>query len=164
MMHIAVFLTWADRRQGAMIQDRIGPNRAVIWLPTPMAQGMAVAPALAAAALVGFLAWTGPEGAGRTTYAIVLSQAAIFLTWFTGLVIAGRVAKRGVRSSFDLWIQSVGGRLIVYVGLAAHAFAFILGSALRGTEEGLFLRDLGYGGGAALLVLAILFGAGYAAS
>jgi hypothetical protein len=45
MMHIAVFLTWADRRQGAMIQDRIGPNRAVIWLPTPMAQGMAVAPA-----------------------------------------------------------------------------------------------------------------------
>jgi len=163
MMHIAVFLTWADRRQGAMIQDRIGPNRAVIWLPTPMAQGMAVAPALATAALVGFLAWTGPEGAGRTTYAIVLSQAAIFLTWFTGLVIAGRVAKRGVRSSFDLWIQSVGGRLIVYVGLAAHAFAFILGSALRGTEEGLFLRDLGYGGGAALLVLAILFGAGYAA-
>ena len=163
MMHIAVFLTWADRRQGAMIQDRIGPNRAVIWLPTPIAQGMAVAPAFGAAALVGFLAWTGPEGAGRTTYAIVLSQAAIFLTWFTGLVIAGRVAKRGPRSSFDLWIQSVGGRLIVYVGLAAHVLAFVVGSALRGTQEGLFLRDLGYGGGAALLVLAILFGAGYAA-
>jgi NADH-quinone oxidoreductase subunit H len=163
MMHIAVFLTWADRRQGAMIQDRIGPNRAVIWLPTPVAQGMAVLPALAMAGLIAFLAFNGPEGAGRTTWAIILSQAAIFLTWFTAVVIAGKVAKRGPRSTFDLWIQSVGGRLIVYIGLAAHALAFLLGSALRGTAEGLTLRDLGYGGGAALLVFAILGGAGYAA-
>ena len=27
-MNVAVILTWADRRQGAMIQDRVGPNRA----------------------------------------------------------------------------------------------------------------------------------------
>ncbi|HVR20161.1 MAG TPA: NADH-quinone oxidoreductase subunit H, partial [Polyangiaceae bacterium] len=163
MMHIAVFLTWADRRQGAMIQDRIGPNRAVIWLPTPLAQGMALLPALGAAALVALLVWKGPEGAERTTWAIVLSQSAIFLTWFTGLVIAGRVSKRGARGSFDRWIQTLGGRLIVYIGLAAHALAFLLGSALRGTTEGLLLRDLGYGGGAGLLVGAIVGGAAYAA-
>lgn len=39
-MNVAVLLTWADRRQGAAIQDRVGPNRAVIWVPTPLAQGL----------------------------------------------------------------------------------------------------------------------------
>ena len=45
-MNLAVVLTWVDRRQGAMIQDRVGPNRAVAWLPTPIAQGLAMGPAL----------------------------------------------------------------------------------------------------------------------
>ena len=31
-MNVAVVLTWVDRRQGSMIQDRVGPNRAVAWL------------------------------------------------------------------------------------------------------------------------------------
>ena len=83
MMNVAVLLTWADRRQGAMIADRIGPNRAVIWLPTWLAQGIAFGPALGMAALVAWLALNGPAGAARTTWAILLSQAAIFLTWFT---------------------------------------------------------------------------------
>jgi NADH-quinone oxidoreductase subunit H len=30
ILNVAAVLTWADRRQSAMIQDRIGPNRAVI--------------------------------------------------------------------------------------------------------------------------------------
>ncbi len=30
VLNLAAILTWADRRQSAMIQDRIGPNRAVI--------------------------------------------------------------------------------------------------------------------------------------
>jgi len=30
VLNLAAILTWADRRQGSMIQDRIGPNRAVI--------------------------------------------------------------------------------------------------------------------------------------
>ena len=36
---MAVVLTWVDRRQGSMIQDRVGPNRAVAWIPTFIAQG-----------------------------------------------------------------------------------------------------------------------------
>ena len=163
MMNIAVLLTWADRRQGAMIQDRIGPNRAVIWFPTSFAQGALVVPALGTMALIFWLAFNGPQGPARTTWAILLSQAGIFLTWFTGLVIAGRVSKRGARTKFDLWIQSVGGRRIVYFGLGAHALAFLAASALRGTALGLLLRDGGYGGGAGLLIFAIGWGAGYAA-
>jgi len=30
VLNMAAILTWADRRQSSMIQDRIGPNRAVI--------------------------------------------------------------------------------------------------------------------------------------
>src|SRR5579872_4083044 len=30
VFNVAALLTWVDRRQSAMIQDRIGPNRAVI--------------------------------------------------------------------------------------------------------------------------------------
>jgi NADH-quinone oxidoreductase subunit H len=30
VLNVAALLTWVDRRQGSMIQDRIGPNRAVI--------------------------------------------------------------------------------------------------------------------------------------
>ena len=37
-MNVAVICTWVDRRQGAMIQDRVGPDRAVIWLPTWLAR------------------------------------------------------------------------------------------------------------------------------
>src|ERR1700748_3773266 len=30
VLNLAAILTWADRRQSSMIQDRIGPNRAVV--------------------------------------------------------------------------------------------------------------------------------------
>ncbi|HKQ72050.1 MAG TPA: NADH-quinone oxidoreductase subunit H, partial [Polyangiaceae bacterium] len=33
VINTAALLTWGERRQSAMIQDRIGPNRAVIYAP-----------------------------------------------------------------------------------------------------------------------------------
>src|ERR1700712_3631039 len=54
-MNVAVLLTWADRRQGAMIQDRVGPNRAVAWIPTIAAPGLAVGPALLAVGGIAFV-------------------------------------------------------------------------------------------------------------
>ncbi|HEY2369209.1 MAG TPA: NADH-quinone oxidoreductase subunit H, partial [Polyangiaceae bacterium] len=32
VVNSAAILTWLDRRQGAMMQDRVGPNRAVFKL------------------------------------------------------------------------------------------------------------------------------------
>jgi len=163
-MHVAVFLTWADRRQGAMIQDRIGPNRAVIWLPTKIAQGAAVAPALLVAGAILYLAFQTDPGGDRTSRAMIFTQLAIFFSWFTALVIAGRVRQRGPRNTFDLAVQSVGDpRNFFYTGVALHAVVFLAAATLRGTELGLTLRDFGYGGGAFVLAFAILFGAGYAA-
>jgi NADH-quinone oxidoreductase subunit H len=164
-MNVAVILTWADRRQGAMIQDRVGPNRAVAWIPTRAAQGMAVLPALLVAAGVLFVVLKlEPPPEVRGQRAMLFSQLGILFTWLTGVVIAGRVHNRGVLSSFDAWIDSLGDpRRIFYAGLFAHFLALFVGLAFNDSAFGEQIRDIGYGGGAGLLIFAILSGAGYAA-
>ncbi|HEX5099707.1 MAG TPA: hypothetical protein VFV94_09420, partial [Polyangiaceae bacterium] len=158
VMPIAIMLTWADRRLGSMIQDRIGPNRTVVWLPTPVAMGGAVVPALGAAALVGYLAagyklgfGEEPVGIERANAAMGYSQLGIFLTWATFAIIAGVVRARGARSKFDLWIGQFSPRSIVYLGFGAHAAAAIVRLGTAGTELGNTVIDVGYGGGAGLL-------------
>lgn len=161
-MNLAVLLTWADRRQGAMIQDRVGPNRAVIWLPTRIAQGLALGPALlvAVAVLLYVKQGTFAEEASLDSHALWFSQLAILCVWLTGLVIAGRVASRGVRNSFDAFLRSIGDpRRIFYAGLAAHALSLGTGMYLAGQDRSLL--ELGLYGGAAVLAFAILFGAVY---
>ena len=164
-MNVAVILTWADRRQGAMIQDRVGPNRAVAWIPTIVAQGIALGPAVAVVAAVGFVVLKlepPPEELGQR--AMLFSQLGILLTWLTGVVLAGKVQNRGVLNSFDAWLYSLGDpRRIFYGGLAAHFAALFVGLALNDSAFGGQIRAIGYGGGAGLLILSVLFGAGYAA-
>src|ERR1700756_1152739 len=83
-MNVAVVLTWVDRRQGAMIQDRIGPNRAVAWIPTVVAQGIALGPALLASAVVILVALKfKPPAEDMAAPAMLLSQLAILFTWLT---------------------------------------------------------------------------------
>lgn len=164
-MNVAVILTWADRRQGAMIQDRVGPNRAVAWIPTKVAQALAVGPALLVVAGVAFVVLKlepPPEELGQR--AMLFSQLGILLTWLTGVVIAGKVQNRGVTNSFDAWLYSLGDpRRIFYGGLFAHFLALFVGLALNDSAFGGQVRAIGYGGGAGLLMLSVLFGALYAA-
>jgi NADH-quinone oxidoreductase subunit H len=175
-MNVAVILTWADRRQGAMIQDRVGPNRAVAWIPTVVAQALAVVPALAVVALVAFVVVKlEPPPEVRGQRAMLFIQLGILFTWLTGVVIAGRVHNAGVSTgsagalssligSFDAWLLSLGDpRRIFYAGLFAHFVALFVGLAFNDSHFGEQLRDVGYGGGAGLLIFAILFGALYAA-
>ncbi|HMJ12852.1 MAG TPA: complex I subunit 1 family protein, partial [Polyangiaceae bacterium] len=155
---------WADRRQGAMLQDRVGPNRAVVWLPRWLAQGLALIPALlVSAAVLGWVATTDVHGMERTNRAILFSQLAILMTWLTGLVIAARVQRRGAKSSFDVFIRSVGDpRKFFFTGLFAHTFTLLLVALFRDSPGFELIRDFFYGGGAGVLVFAVLFGAAYA--
>ena len=164
-MNLGVVLTWVDRRQGAVIADRVGPNRAVMWLPRAVAQALAVLPALAiAAGVIAYVVVEKPLPADRTDRAVFFSQLAIFFIWATGLVIARRVDSRGVRNSFDGFIQWIGDpRRIFYAGLAAHAVSFVVAVVLKGTPPGRQIRDFAYFGGAAVLAATILFGAFYSA-
>src|SRR5450432_2646213 len=158
-MNVAVILTWADRRQGAMIQDRVGPNRAVAWIPTKVAQGLALGPALAVVAGVAFvLVKLEPPPQELAPRAMLFSQLGILFTWLTFVVIAGKVQTRGVQSSFDAWLYSLGDpRRIFYAGLFAHFLA------LNDSSFGTQISDIGYGGGAGLLIFSVLGGAVYAA-
>jgi NADH-quinone oxidoreductase subunit H len=164
-MNVAVILTWADRRQGAMIQDRVGPNRAVAWIPTKVAQGLALGPALAVIAGVAFVVLKlepPPEELGAR--AMLFSQLGIFCTWLTGVVIGGKVQNRGVTNSFDAWLYSLGDpRRIFYGGLFVHFLALFVGLALNDSAYGEQVRTIGYGTGVGLLVLSVLAGAAYAA-
>ncbi len=171
-MNLAVVLTWVDRRQGAVIADRVGPNRAVVWLPQRLAQGLAVGPALlVAAGIIAYVATTKVEGSERTGQAVLFSQLAILATWLTGLFIAGRVAARGVNRSapqlifqLDRFFASIGDpRRFFYGGLLVHAVTLLVALTLRGTPLGKNLRDFAYGGGPAVLAFAIVFGAIYLA-
>lgn len=163
-MNVAVVLTWVDRRQGAMIQDRIGPNRAVAWIPTFIAQGLALGPALAVAAGVGFVVFKlapPPEELGGR--AMLFSQLGIFMTWLTGVAIAGKVQTRGITNALDAWLFSLGDpRRIFYAGLVAHFLALFVGLALANGPQGELIRQIGYGGGAGLLVFSVIAGALYA--
>jgi NADH-quinone oxidoreductase subunit H len=162
-MNVAVLLTWADRRQGAVIQDRVGPNRALFLLPKRLVQALAVLPAFGVAgAIIAFYVFVPLEGGYRTGRAMLFSQLAIFMLWLTGLVIAGRVRNRGVRNSFDRWIQSLGDpRTIFWAGLGAHAFTLVVGALFRGTVQGRDIRDFAYGASPAVLALVIVGGGVY---
>ncbi|MGC4086296.1 MAG: NADH-quinone oxidoreductase subunit H [Polyangiaceae bacterium] len=164
-MNVAVILTWADRRQGAAIQDRVGPNRAVVWIPTRIAQALAVLPALGAAAgIAGLLATNEFEGTTRSFVSVVFIHLAILMIWLTGLVIAARVRQRGAQNSFDVFMASLGDpRRFAYVGFAVHALLLFATLMFRGQPEGAQLEGLGLSAFAGLLIFAILFGAGYAA-
>src|ERR1041384_6972065 len=94
-MNLAVVLTWVDRRQGSMIQDRVGPNRAVAWIPTFIAQGLALGPALLlAAGTLGYVHTHDVEGQALEQRGMLFSHLAVLLLWLTGCVIASKVKAR----------------------------------------------------------------------
>jgi NADH-quinone oxidoreductase subunit H len=181
-LNLGVVLTWMDRRQGAMMQDRVGPNRAVIWLPKPVAIAAAVLPALGAAAGVLLFAFIARAGATQTVdgavvdatvqlgteldrgWAMLFSHLAVFMLWVTTLVVAGRVRARGIQNGFDGFVAAFGDpRRIFFAGLVAHALLAFAGVATQGTAGEATLTAIGLRSGPLVLVAAILFGAGYAA-
>jgi NADH-quinone oxidoreductase subunit H len=163
-MNLAVVLTWVDRRQGSMIQDRVGPNRAVAWLPTPIAQGLALGPAaLLALGVLGYCHKFEVTGPAQEQRGALFSQLAVLLLWLTGCVIASKVKSRGPRSKFDLWIQSLGEpRFIFFGGLVVHVALFVASLMLRGTPGGATFAAVTSSAGPALFAFAALSGAGYA--
>ena len=163
-MILGVMLTWADRRAGSMLQDRVGPTRAVIWIPKRIAQAGIVVPALVLSAAVLCLTFIGGVPEHLTRDGIFFSQGALFITWFTLLVIGARVRRVGVHSSFDRFFSAVGDpRRFFYVGVGIQVLLLALSFAATEGPSSSFFEAL-FGGGACLAALAMVFGSFYAAA
>jgi NADH-quinone oxidoreductase subunit H len=168
-MNVAVIMTWVDRRQGAMIQDRVGPDRAVIWLPTKVARPLALLPALAAAAGVMALAFLDKQARGDAPVsmgrAILFSQLAVFTTWATLAALVAHVRRRGPESALDRAIVSLGGaRQLAVIGVSTQVGLLLAMSLVSQSRLGNVVAGAAYGGGVLLLAAAILAGAAFAAA
>jgi len=165
-MGVGVLLTWADRRQGAMIQDRVGPNRAVVFLPGRLAALLMLLPALVLAAglMVGAF-WLGQSSEARHLGGLIALHLAVAAIWVTALVIGGRVRVRGARNSLDLALLRLGNpRRFVLIGILVHLLlGFATGSGLDGAMAAA-VAEFGFRSGPAVTALMIVIGASYAAS
>lgn len=164
-MPVAVLLTWADRRQGAMIQDRVGPNRAAIFMPGKLAAALLVIPAVIVAGLA--LRWAlliKAEGGAPIIAGIVSCQIAIASVWLTLFFIATRIGVRGVGNTFDLFVAAMGApRTILGVGLLTHVACLAAFAMFQGTPAVTVLSTISVSSGPALFAVAVMGGAVYTA-
>src|SRR5262245_50646919 len=129
VINTAAILTWGERRQSAMIQDRIGPNRAVIYLPSWILKllSLAVGFGLAGAIAAYDLAVQKRSEPVRLDAYFGLTEIAVFLSWF-GLVVLRRLARRaGQTSGFGGALARIGdARHIFYGGLVVHVLVALV--------------------------------------
>jgi len=130
----AAVLSWADRRQGALVQDRIGPTRAVWFAPRWVLQGALFSGAIAAAAVVMIaVPLSGPGAAygaaamgfelGRMTFA---TELAILVVWFSLLGLSVHARRHGSDNELDSAVSRIDPRTFFFVGVALHIVGFPL--------------------------------------
>ena len=169
-LNLGVILTWVERRMRGMIQDSIGPNRAAIPLPGPIAAGAAAGPALlGAAAVVGLWFSLNSEGGGDASshagWGMIFTQTAVFLIWVFTAIMVRVVKARGALDAFEEQFADLGGpRSVVVAGILTQLGVFALGVATVGTQYEQSFTDLSFSGGMALLVVAMVGTAGYVAA
>jgi NADH-quinone oxidoreductase subunit H len=146
IINTAAILTWGERRQSAMIQDRIGPNRAVIYLPgvvfkvLSLAVGFGLAAAFAGYALA---AQKRPETV-RLDAGFGLTELAVFLVWF-GMVVMRRQARRAGQTTGlgGALARIADARHIFYAGLVAHVVVALVRASVgegEGSAVGAFFQ------------------------
>lgn len=136
ILNMSAIATWADRRQSAMIQHRVGPNRAVITVPAFVVRGALATPGILIGAAAAFgLGRTPTPEAAYERLGISL-QLIVLVTWFSFVVLAWRARRAGPLNGFEQAIASVRGRTFFFGGLFAHAVCFAVVPAVpRGVVQ-----------------------------
>jgi NADH-quinone oxidoreductase subunit H len=156
---------WADRRQSAMVQDRVGPNRAVFYLPSNIVRVIVLLPPTLVGALALlpvipiFPAYNNLRLPGAFEILTLTTQLAVLVAWLGLAALAGAVRRDGPRSSFEEGFADVDPRSVFFAGVALHAVAFAGTSAIPAAAI------VGAARGTSTLFALVLFVSGiYAAS
>ena len=125
LLNMAAISIWADRRQSAMVQDRVGPNRAVAYVPSNALRVVIFIVSVMVAAPFGYFFWhtaPGVEQARMTTGV----EVAILVSWFTLMLLSSHVRRNGPENALDAMVAEVEPRNYFYGGLALHLIALPL--------------------------------------
>jgi NADH-quinone oxidoreductase subunit H len=157
VVNSAAILTWGDRRLSAMIQDRVGPNRAVIYLPGWIVKILSLGIGFGLAAAVGsyaLVALKRPEPV-RLDAGFALTELAVLLGWF-GLVVLRRFAIRsGATTGFaGLLAKIEDARVIFYAGIALHVAVAALRMSAGDGDAGALGAVFQFGSATAAILLA----------
>ncbi|MCC6555473.1 MAG: NADH-quinone oxidoreductase subunit H, partial [Polyangiaceae bacterium] len=120
LLNMAAITTWLDRRQGAMVQDRVGPNRAVVHLPPSAVRVILLLPPSLLGAIAAYMATRQLKPFEAAEAMIVGSQLAIFVGWLSLVVLSGLVRRGGAVNRAEGAIGAIDPRTIFYTGLAVH--------------------------------------------
>jgi NADH-quinone oxidoreductase subunit H len=119
LLNAAALCTWGDRRQGALVQHRVGPNRAVVKVPSTPMRIVLFAIGVALGAPFGIFWWNvAPvQQLGLMTIAL---EVAVGVTWLFFLMLSAHVRKKGAENGFEELVGRVDPRHYFYAGLVAH--------------------------------------------
>jgi NADH-quinone oxidoreductase subunit H len=163
-------LTIVERRQMAVIQDRIGPNRALVNVPGVALKALLSGPPLLLAVLIAALSYAlwpptlvQVEGSGGVLTGVArgfwMFQGAVLMAWTHVLLLAAYAKRNDAANPLE---QALAGlddlRWIFYTGLAGHLALFGLYSSAGAPAVA---KLLAYAGPAALAAMLFAVG-GYA--
>lgn len=126
LMNMAAISVWADRRQSAMLQHRVGPNRAVVNLPWWLARALMIGPAWLVAGLVSVPMWFAVRKADVLPMVSTGVQFGILVGWLSLLLLSNYIRKHGSSGPVDRAISSLDPRAYFYGGLVLHLAALVL--------------------------------------
>jgi NADH-quinone oxidoreductase subunit H len=119
-LNMAALGIWAERRQSAMIQDRPGPNRAVVYLPSMVARGLVFGPPALLAGLAALRAIGDFRPQAGVEWMVIALELMVFVAWFSLLVLYRVVRSGAPINGAEEALAGANPRAIFYTGLVAH--------------------------------------------
>lgn len=162
LLNMAAVATWADRRQSAMVQDRVGPNRAVVDLPAWAVRLIVMTPPALFGVLAAFTAFRSVRLGGALDALTLSLQLGVLVGWFGLLVLTGVVKSGGAINKAEESLVDVDPRSIFYAGVGFHAIGFLITAAVARTDPSTIVLAARVASGALAAVLLVT--AFYAAS
>jgi NADH-quinone oxidoreductase subunit H len=139
VINTAALLTWGERRQSAMIQDRIGPNRAVIYLPSFLIKGISLTLGLGLGAAILANAYTVSKAPVpvRLDVGVGFAELAVLFGWIGLIAMRRGAVRRGVTTGLGGALARIAdARLIFYAGLALHVVVLGLRASASDADPG----------------------------